>query len=781
MQAYLEPIARAAESMLEGVADQLSNVDLASASEAEVDSLMEQLSVPSHDLSPVADQFLGGVLKKAKKLASTVTSLMPHAIIMKKLAKLVRPLLERVLKTAIKRLPVSVRPMAQNLAKRFLGAALTGSPVGEVYEAEELASVDPAQLEEEFDAEIAGYVMDGESFENEAAVEHALAEELSPRSNPLQNLARARKRFAKRVVAAKPDEPVEPIVEEFVPAVLAALKLGIKIIGRPKVVSMLSGLVANFIKQYVGPEPAKALAPPLVDAGLKIVGLEVAAESEEEATGYAIGATVEDTISRLVQDAPEAAWESEPLLQSYAMEAFQQAASAHFPDSHIKFELHESSKTSGIWVALPRGSAHKSYKKYSRVMDVSITPQAANATTTFGGVSLRAFLADRLGVKIDRPIQARAHLFEAIPGTSLGLIALGEKTVPLLGTAGRSGRSLIHPLTSEAGSALFGEPGLAKNVDQQFLARRGRITVGQRFYFLDIPGARVRQARRPTVSGVRPARSSQPKIVLDFPKRELRLNLYFSETDAQQIAAQLRKKASPTAVISLLKSVQEQIIKRVMSTQPASVIKVIHEGSPTASLALPIAATVIKLIGDKLVGKVREWLASVLSRELTQNYERVASDFISAASNDADGVTLKITFQAPPLLEQIRRALKGGVTAIPGVLSSFGKETLGKLPLRDAARVRSAVMQADFLRSLEHWKAAMARLADPDQIAPPQAWHSLEHYLGVSLRQALSSAVSRTQGAIQQLERELQSSTTREDPVVLAAEAGDGSTALLAR
>src|SRR5262245_45458200 len=65
VQAYLEPIARVAESMLEGMADRLANVDLASASVSEVDSLMEQFSVPSHDLSPVADQFLGGLLKKA--------------------------------------------------------------------------------------------------------------------------------------------------------------------------------------------------------------------------------------------------------------------------------------------------------------------------------------------------------------------------------------------------------------------------------------------------------------------------------------------------------------------------------------------------------------------------------------------------------------------------------------------------------------------------------------------------------------------------------------------
>src|SRR5262245_19059845 len=73
-------------------------------------------------------------------------------------------------------------------------------------------------------------------------------------------------------------------------------------------------------------------------------------------------------------------------------------------------------------------------------------------------------------------------------------------------------------------------------------------------------------------------------------------------------------------------------------------------------------------------------------------------------------------------------------------------------------------MRVDFLRSLEHWKAAVTRLADPDYVAPPQAWQSLEHYLGVSLRQALSAAVSRVHCAIQELERELHSSKTLLDP-----------------
>jgi hypothetical protein len=64
-------------------------------------------------------------------------------------------------------------------------------------------------------------------------------------------------------------------------------------------------------------------------------------------------------------------------------------------------------------------------------------------------------------------------------------------------------------------------------------------------------------------------------------------------------------------------------------------------------------------------------------------------------------------------------------------------------------------MQPDFARSLEHWKIAADRLADADLIAPPEAWRSLEHYLGVSLRTALAASVRRVRSAVQALEREL--------------------------
>lgn len=52
-------------------------------------------------------------------------------------------------------------------------------------------------------------------------------------------------------------------------------------------------------------------------------------------------------------------------------------------------------------------------------------------------------------------------------------------------------------------------------------------------------------------------------------------------------------------------------------------------------------------------------------------------------------------------------------------------------------------LRPDFARQVEHWKVAAERLADPESVAPPQAWQSLEHYLGIALRQMLAGVVSR--------------------------------------
>ena len=270
-----------------------------------------------------------------------------------KLKGLVRPLLNRVLRFATNKLPVALRPIATQLAKRFLGAGET-TETEAMEEPGEAAAADPAAIQEEFDTRIAGYLVDGESFERDAALQEVIAEQSAAAvGDPIRDLEQARDQFAQQIVSLQEGENPQPAVEQFVPAILAALKLGIDIIGRPRVVNFLAGLVAKLISKYIGQEQAMTLSRALVDTGLRLVSLEASEPEGPAIAGQALAATVEDTVNRLVQAAPEGAWESEALLEVYVREAFESAASAHFPDPLIRSELHETSQASGAWMSLP--------------------------------------------------------------------------------------------------------------------------------------------------------------------------------------------------------------------------------------------------------------------------------------------------------------------------------------------------------------------------------------------------------------------------------------------
>ena len=57
----------------------------------------------------------------------------------------------------------------------------------------------------------------------------------------------------------------------------------------------------------------------------------------------------------------------------------------------------------------------------------------------------------------------------------------------------------------------------------------------------------------------------------------------------------------------------------------------------------------------------------------------------------------------------------------------------------------AADLKRDQARQLEHWRLAARRLADFDSVASPSAWHALEYYLGVSLRQTLTDTTTHLQ------------------------------------
>src|SRR4029077_10208144 len=200
----------------------------------------------------------------------------------------IKPLLNRVLQKAIGKLPEAIQPAAQKLAEKLGFAAPkaaepataaggggaippenAGSPV------QAAAGSDLATMQQEFDEQIAGALLaqDEAELDMEAAV---LRSNSSAVATPVfTNLDDARDRFIQELDNLKPGESPEPYVQNFLPAVLPALRLGMRLIGRGKVVNFLAQLLAKLISKLIGPEQAPALSKAIVDAGLKLLTLEM--------------------------------------------------------------------------------------------------------------------------------------------------------------------------------------------------------------------------------------------------------------------------------------------------------------------------------------------------------------------------------------------------------------------------------------------------------------------------------------------------------------------------
>ena len=98
-------------------------------SESELDTFLERLEPRGTGLEPYFEDFLGGLAKKVGAFAKKAVDVAKKGLTMipgigaliGKLKALVRPLLDRVLKMALDKLPPQLRPVATQLAQRLLG------------------------------------------------------------------------------------------------------------------------------------------------------------------------------------------------------------------------------------------------------------------------------------------------------------------------------------------------------------------------------------------------------------------------------------------------------------------------------------------------------------------------------------------------------------------------------------------------------------------------------------------------------------------------------------
>jgi hypothetical protein len=738
LEAWVEPLRRESQGVLLRLADQLEAEDPMTVTPARLDEIFEQAGATSGEHGPAFEGFLKSLVKKAKSLArgaisaakkgvAAVGRLLPIGIILRKLAALARPLLTRVLKFALNKLPAEYRDPAKLLARRLLGINV-GETANEDEdldedewedweledeEADEIpASADVRQIQDAFDAEAVGLVFAPSEQEQDLYLAEAAVASQAATTSPLGELDMARVRFVDGISRLQDGEDPTPLVENFLPAVLPVLRLGLKVAGRPRVVRFLAQYLGRLIAPYVGPTVSPGLSRAIADAGLRAMTLEAADEAgPTTVAAEAFAALVEDTVARVAQ-LDEADLEVESLVEEAAYTGFHEAAAAAFPAEVLspRAEHEEAGRAGGSWVAMPRGGPWR-YRKYSRVFNVNIHPAAARAITTFGGRPLGAFLRDGMGRT--GPVRARVHLYQAAPGTTMSRIARAERRVPGLGYADARARARLHPLTPLAAAALIGEPGLGREVSEAYADGTGPLAVGQRLYFLEVPNTPAApeatssappaeaMPATPAVpvadSGAAPAepagppatpaagpigspRSSDARAVIDPVAGTVTVTLYASEAEAQEIAARLRRREPIGATLAALRRIYGPALGKAIAAARPGRVRVRSEDEdenqvetedlirgrgfarPGYGYRRPVRGPVMarRILMARRRGYPvsrrrrprhlrRRLLVSWVARALATELDRTRDALLQAVDAPADGVTLVIRLQPQAL------------------------------------------------------------------------------------------------------------------------------------
>jgi len=679
--AYLNPLIKASEGMIDRISKRLSGNGMADLSATEIETFLNEFQPDASGLTPVQEQFLGSVFNKVKnavkKGISVVGKFLPANIILDRIKGLVNPLFERVIKFAIGKLPANLQPYAKTLAQKLFNLETTHADSGDQLSFG--GETDSIQME--LDYEIAQLIYSQDETEAEqfvmeygATVKETGYNGYSAGMN-VPSLQVAREKLLNELAHLQSGESPAPAIERFLPVAIMALKplikMGISVIGRPKVINFLAGLLAKLIAKFVPQNVVQPLAASIIDAGMTAIGFETYEMSKPDIGYEALVNTIEDTIQNL-HGLDEAEESDEETLTLHLMEAFETAAVNNFPPQYIREELRNANQP-GVWVLKPRNGPRPIYKKYTTVFTTTIDPQKAKSIFTFRDLPLAGFLQDKLGLDPAKPVQARIHLFESIHGTRLSQISKHEN-LPGLGPSVAHSWVQFHPLSQQAASLLLNDPALGKDFPKKFTTRRYNIGVGQRFYYLEIEGARLRMGTSTGKS--RPAHSDDVQGTLNFVKSSLSINYYFSEERALSIVGKLNQNDFLGAVSGIRNSLQ-RVLQKMLTGNVSGKVKIIHEAFPEMYVEnyhegqehfLGIGKNILTSLMESLVKK----LAGKAYDEVRDYFKSRAAEFLQAQAQPEDGVTIRVVWNNVAGLSAIKSlisAVREGKFINPGSLS----------------------------------------------------------------------------------------------------------------
>jgi hypothetical protein len=641
-----------AETMIRTVASELGERNLDTLSEAEVDTIVDRYQ-PSTEINPQFEEWLGKLVKKvvkkglnlAKSAASAVAKLGLGPILNKLLA-LVKPMIKRVIEMGINKLPPNLQPIAKMLRDKL--PFLKEFEEAEGPETETTGTYEVAEIQNEFNQEVANLLFAQTETEQDLEVARATSPPSGPDAYPVAELELARERFIDGLGELKEGEDPTPQVENFLPAIIPVLKIGLQLAGRQRVVNFLAGFLGKLIQKFVGPQYTPPLSKAIVDAGLRLLQLETTPEGESKAAAAAVASTVEETIQR-VAALPDYVLDNQELLEGAALEAFEQAAANNLPpvlpeDTYRKRpDLREPRR--GFWYACGRR-----YKKRlgPRIMS-RISPYKVASLETFNGSTVGEALEEQYDIAPGEELEAQVHLYEAMPGTRLSDIVRGEEVIAKGDS--EDGHTVLHPLTRDAAALLLDQPELGRDIGAGETGDPIAPQVGQRFYYLEIPGKRPLMVPMPG-GRAHVRHRSRSWIILHFPNNEIIARLYLSEIRAQRIAVKLRQHAHMATVVNHLRRLVERGVNRAFAAN-IGLLKIVH-GAVIPGQPIDALNRLPSLVPQVLRGRITEWLVKGLADHL-QNH---AQEFIKAADDTADGVTLVITLENPPGFRQLGEALK---------------------------------------------------------------------------------------------------------------------------
>ena len=586
---WMESFADSVDRGLAELEQRFADRRLDSFGEAEAAGVLAEYA---RDPDSASEQFLGGLVKKAFKAASAVAKgavrglsrLVPMGPVFAALRKLVRPLLQRVLAKAINRLPAPLRGPATQLAQR-LG----------ISEAEAETS-----LGEGFDAQLAELLLAPSLAAQEQILGEAGAEEGTWEvEDPIGDLDRARTTLARQLSEAEPGRPPTDQLEQFIPVVMAAMPLirtGVKIVGRDRIKNFVARQLATLIQGYVGAQAARALAPHVADAGLKLLSLESA---PEQLGAEALVDTLQEAVADVMSLSAEAL--EDPLrLQAEVGDALAAAAVRHLPPAVLRDDLPGHDPDGPGWVSLPRTGKARRYRRSARRFDVSLTRARAGEIELPGAETLEDRLLDA-GVGT-WPVSAEVQVFETMPGGHLGHIAASE--------GGDVMTAELEQLSPATAGLLLGRAALGTRPGVSGPA-------GKRFFRVVVPGKRVVRRRSRIALRLR-AQLARP---------ELRVHVRVGERLAHRLAGLLERKDQAEVVATVGRLLGPRVQEAASQRLPRMLGRVIR-------------STVAPARGQALAANVVEAMKSGLAKELPTQ----AAAMATAAKDPAPGLTLTYVF-----------------------------------------------------------------------------------------------------------------------------------------